>query len=207
MTAPIAQRHSVGAYAGVPLTNTRGELLGTLCAMDPEPQPESINESLPTIEMVGRMLSHVLESEQHRAEASHRAHHAEKKSLADPLTGLYNRRGWDRRLAAEASRALRYAQPTCVLAVDIDGLKQVNDQDGHAAGDAVLRRAADALCTALRNQDLVARVGGDEFLILGVACDADGGARGLQQRVTTALAQAKERPLRSASPSTARKKC
>ena len=146
------------------------------------------------------MLSHVLESEQRRAEASHRAHHAEKKSLADPLTGLYNRRGWDRRLAAEASRALRYDHPACVLAVDIDGLKQVNDlQDGHAAGDAVLRRAADALCVALRDQDLVARVGGDEFLILGVACDADGGL-GLRERVTTALTPSQGRRLGRSGP-------
>ena len=186
---PVDQSFPVGAYAGVPLLDTRGVLLGTLCAFDPEPQPDAVTDALPTIALVGRMLSHVIQSEQLRAEASDRARDAEAQALADPLTGLYNRRGWARRLATEESRTLRYEHPACVLAVDIDGLKQVNDRQGHAAGDAVLHRAAEAMRGALRDQDLVARVGGDEFLILGVACEPDG-ARGVRDRVTAALAEA-----------------
>jgi len=132
------------------------------------------------------MLGRVLESDRRGVELASRARRAENQALADPLTGLYNRRGWARRLAAEDSRCLRYGSLACVLAVDIDVLKAINDSQGHAAGDDVLRRAADAMRMALRDQDVVARVGGDEFLVLGVACDPDG-ARGLSQRIAKAL--------------------
>ena len=188
--APWSRRFTINAYAGVPLTDSNGVLMGTLSASDPAPQPDAVVAELPCLEFAGRMLSRVMESNRRGLALAVRAHHAEAQSLADPLTGLYNRRGWDRRLAAEASRSLRYDHPACVLAVDIDGLKQVNDRNGHAEGDAILRRAADAMCLALRDQDLIARVGGDEFLLLGVACDP-AGADGLLNRVTESLAQAK----------------
>lgn len=187
--APLARRFTIGAYAGVPLTDSDGKLLGTLSAFDPAPQPDAVAEELPTIEIVGRMLGRVLESDRRNVALASRARSAEDQALADPLTGLYNRRGWARRLAAEDSRCLRYVSPACVLAVDIDGLKKINDTRGHAAGDDVLLRAADAMRVALRDQDVLARVGGDEFLVLGVACDR-AGARSLSQRIAQALDQA-----------------
>ena len=187
--APIGKQVPIGAYAGVPLHHPDGSLFGTLCAIDPEPQPQRIAEELPLIELIARLLSRVLESEQRLLSEVRRANRAENQALCDPLTGLFNRRGWDRLLTTEASRCQRYASPACVVALDIDGLKAVNDTQGHAAGDAILRSAADALLTSVRHQDLVARVGGDEFLVLGVECDPEGAA-GLVQRITDGLAQA-----------------
>jgi len=187
--APIGQQVPIGAYAGVPLNHPDGSLFGTLCAIDPEPQPDQIADELSLIELIARLLSRVLESDQRLLEQARRADRAENQALCDPLTGLYNRRGWEKLLTAEASRCERYASPACVIAIDIDGLKTVNDTHGHAAGDAVLRSASDALLVSLREQDLIARVGGDEFFVLGVECNPQGAAS-LVDRIVSGLAQA-----------------
>jgi len=76
---------------------------------------------------------------------------------------LLNRRAWEKSLAAEEARARRYGSPTCVLVIDIDELKQINDSLDHAQGDVLLRDAAKSLKTAVRQNDVVARIGGDEF--------------------------------------------
>ncbi len=186
---PLAPHFAVRAYASVPLLSTDETLLGTLNAIAPNRQPPKVTDEAPTLAFVGRMLARVLESEIGYAEQGQIAQQALNDALSDSLTGLYNRRGWERRLTEEASRAHRHKSPICVLAVDIDGLKTINDTRGHAAGDAVLCRAANTMRAALRDQDVLARVGGDEFLVLGVACEPTG-LDGLLHRVTQALAQA-----------------
>jgi diguanylate cyclase (GGDEF)-like protein len=88
-------------------------------------------------------------------------------SDTDPLTGLANRRHFDRRLAEECARAMRHGTPLALLLFDIDHFKRYNDRHGHPAGDACLRRVADLLRgTARRPGDLVARWGGEEFAML-----------------------------------------
>ncbi|MBA4789761.1 MAG: sensor domain-containing diguanylate cyclase [Rhizobiales bacterium] len=87
----------------------------------------------------------------------------ERRSVTDELTGLYNRRGFFERAAK-----LDGADGIQVLFVDLDGLKAVNDRDGHAAGDDLLRRAGQCLTAAAAPGDLVARLGGDEFCMLVV---------------------------------------
>ena len=121
--APIGQQVPIGAYAGVPLNHPDGSLFGTLCAIDPKPQPDTIADELPLVELIARLLSRVLESDQRLLEQSRRADRAENQAMCDPLTGLYNRRGWDRLLASEQSRCQRYASPACVVSIDIDGLR------------------------------------------------------------------------------------
>lgn len=94
---------------------------------------------------------------------------AEIQAFTDPLTGLLNRRGFDlafgRALAAHAG-APATRQEFALLQLDLDWFKDVNDRFGHAAGDTVLRQIADILRRETRSEDVVARVGGDEFLIL-----------------------------------------
>ncbi len=89
-------------------------------------------------------------------------------SFHDPLTGLYNRTFFEEE-AARAGRSLRYV--VSVLVADLDGLKAVNDRLGHAAGDELIRHAANVLRAAFRLEDVVARVGGDEFAALMVGAD------------------------------------
>jgi diguanylate cyclase (GGDEF)-like protein len=92
----------------------------------------------------------------------------ELKRLAttDPLTELANRGAFQTRLRDEWRRASRYTSPLSLLLIDIDGLKRINDERGHAAGDRVLRIAAHAMKAAMRSTDFGARWGGDEFAII-----------------------------------------
>lgn len=93
-----------------------------------------------------------------------------KLAALDQLTGLYNRRSGEQRLAEEISRALRHGRPLTVLLIDLDNLKQINDRLGHAAGDFLLKQFADRLQRAIRGSDLAARLGGDEFMVLLPEC-------------------------------------
>ena len=92
----------------------------------------------------------------------------------DPLTGMYDRRSGEERLAAEISRAERFARPLTILLLDINGLKAINDEFGHAAGDELIRRFAERLNKAIRASDLAVRLGGDEFLVLLPECKING---------------------------------
>ncbi len=99
-----------------------------------------------------------------RAEEFHRL------ATIDPLTGLYNRRFAEQRLAAEAARSQRYGHHLTVIAFDVNNFKQINDQYGHPAGDEVLREFGKRLLAALRVSDFAVRMGGDEFLAILPEC-------------------------------------
>jgi diguanylate cyclase (GGDEF)-like protein len=89
-------------------------------------------------------------------------------STTDPLTGLANRRRLRSAFADELNRAARYDTPLSLLLVDLDRLKDINDRHGHADGDKALQLVAEALRRTCRATDLVARTGGDEFVVLAV---------------------------------------
>ena len=91
---------------------------------------------------------------------------AVRLSLTDGMTGLWNRRNFDLRLEAELSRAVRFSEPFAVVFVELDQMKLVNDRHGHQAGDTVLIELARRLTEAVREVDVVARWGGDEFTLL-----------------------------------------
>lgn len=187
--APIGAQVPIGAYIGAPLHSEDGSLFGTLCAIDPDRQPDAIANEQELVELLAALLSSLLQAELKADEAARRSERLEVEANTDTLTGLYNRRAWDRLLAREEDRCRRYGHPAHVLAIDLDGLKRVNDTRGHAAGDELIVRAAAALREAAREVDVVARIGGDEFAILAIECDANG-AQALMQRVRAALAAA-----------------
>ncbi|HUK31448.1 MAG TPA: GGDEF domain-containing protein, partial [Candidatus Acidoferrum sp.] len=99
-----------------------------------------------------------------RAEEFHRL------ATIDPLTGLYNRRFAEQRLAAEASRSHRHGNPLTVISFDLNNFKKINDKHGHPAGDEVLKTFADRLNSAIRVSDWAVRMGGDEFLAILPEC-------------------------------------
>jgi diguanylate cyclase (GGDEF)-like protein len=105
----------------------------------------------------------------------------------DGLTGLLNRRALTDRLESEIRRAQRHPEPLAVLAIDLDGLKRINDGHGHEAGDAALRRVSDALRSVCRVSDIVGRWGGDEFLLVAPG-GSSADARRVAERVREAVA-------------------
>jgi diguanylate cyclase (GGDEF)-like protein/PAS domain S-box-containing protein len=99
-------------------------------------------------------------------------------SLHDALTGAYNRGYFEEEMArAEVGRVF----PVSLIVVDVDGLKAVNDLQGHAQGDVLLQRAAELLRGTFRKEDAVARIGGDEFAVLLAGADAEAAARALER--------------------------
>jgi diguanylate cyclase (GGDEF)-like protein len=92
-------------------------------------------------------------------------------ATTDSLTGLLNSRAFDQRLRQEVARAARYGGPLALLILDLDGLKRINDRQGHLAGDRALQAVASAICDELRKVDIAARLGGDEFGVLAPRTD------------------------------------
>ena len=90
----------------------------------------------------------------------------EREAMTDPLTAVHNRRALEQALSRAASRAARDSHAYSVLLIDVDGLKRLNDRQGHAAGDRALRLIATATTEAIRGYDVVARYGGDEFVVV-----------------------------------------
>jgi diguanylate cyclase (GGDEF)-like protein len=88
------------------------------------------------------------------------------QARTDDLTGLFNRRHFHERMAAELTRARRLHEPVSLLLLDVDDFKAVNDLHGHPAGDAVLCDFADVLRGAVRGADVVCRTGGEEFALI-----------------------------------------
>lgn len=124
---------------------------------------DEITVQLAEIRRVGGALQNAMQ----RSDTARR--NAEQCSMTDPLTGLLNRRGFDQYAARAFSEARAQCKPVLLLFVDIDYMKQINDQGGHAAGDKAVLAAAEALRRSFRAVDVLARWGGDEFAVLSVA--------------------------------------
>ena len=186
--AAVARRlgMQVGAYVSVQLRGPGGELYGTLCAASPDRREDSLHDELPLLRTMAGLLGALLHQELRGQGEQRRAELAEHDAVRDGLTLLGNRRSWNGLLLREEARCRRYGTDAAVLVVDLDGLRRINDELGHDAGDAVLRRTALALTTCLRETDSVVRLGSDEFAALLVDAD-EGDARAAVARVRAAL--------------------
>lgn len=103
---------------------------------------------------------------QRTVELQHANQELERQASSDPLTGLLNRRGFDARLVTAVALAQRSGRPLSIITIDVDHFKRVNDTHGHEVGDNVLRNLAQQLKARLRVSDAVARLGGEEFVVL-----------------------------------------
>ncbi len=183
----VADQLPITSYLGIPICRGSGELFGTLCAIDPQPLDKNISRDLPELMEECRFLATILENELLAETLLREKKRAEFDSMTDGPTGLYNRRGWDLLLQAEEGRCKRYGHPSAVIVIDLDGLKKVNDEQGHDAGDALIQKAAQALAETIRSEDIAARLGGDEFAVLAVET-AEDSAQQLLERLEAALA-------------------
>lgn len=97
-----------------------------------------------------------------------------EQAITDGLTGLYNRRYFEEYISKEVTRSLRQNQPFSVIGIDLDFLKKINDEHGHAYGDLAIKTVADVLKNNARSVDIAARMGGEEFNILLPGIDSQG---------------------------------
>jgi diguanylate cyclase (GGDEF)-like protein len=95
------------------------------------------------------------------------------QATTDPLTGLFNRLKFDQTLSIEMSRSGRYGTPMCLVLYDVDHFKEVNDTYGHQVGDKVLTQLSGVVSGSIRDCDVLARWGGEEFVLMLPGCDAE----------------------------------
>ncbi|HEY7621005.1 MAG TPA: sensor domain-containing diguanylate cyclase [Solirubrobacteraceae bacterium] len=163
----------------VPLYGQTGEIVGRIWADDPA------DRLLPTASRLQALR--VFANQAMMAVIA--AGHVEQLRLQadrDPLTGLFNRRAFVRELDAEIERSRRYGRRLALAIGDLDGFKEINDSDGHPAGDRALEHVATLLGGAVRTSDAVFRIGGDEFALLLPETGASE-AREVAERVAQAI--------------------
>lgn len=187
--ASLRERLGIKAYIGIPLCAANGRFLGTLCAIDTEEHPELDESELPLLELLAAMLAGYFRSE---IEATDRARRDERfrfEAMTDALTHLPNRRAWEEKLDREENRSIRMGDSTFISVIGVGALAAVNARDGRSAGDELLRKTSLVLRYVVRNSDFVARIGSDQFAVLGIQCDSVE-PDDISDRIRTALAQA-----------------
>jgi two-component system, cell cycle response regulator len=140
-----------------------------------------------TCDSLTRTILEVMEKARLEAEERRQREEADKRADTDPLTGRYNRHYLGEMLENECRRAKRYGSPLSCLMVDLDGFKAINDKFGRLVGDSVLRQVAIVIENSVREIDIAARYGGDEFCVLAPETQLDG-AMQLAERLRFAIA-------------------
>ena len=160
INAPAVEDGPVRSYCGVPVFHPDGSIYGTICAID----TKHTNYKSALVKLLHHLsklitadLKMAEEAEQHR-----------QMALTDSMTGLLNRRGLDILGKQKLKDSKRYQDNIGILYFDIDNLKQVNDNHGHEFGDQCIQLLADILKSTIRESDLTARTGGDEFIVLAL---------------------------------------
>lgn len=184
---PDGSQPALGGIRAFPLWSGDG-LFGAVCALPDTPEEEAgLTETEPMVRLTVELLTSVLGLDLDRSRLQRRLDAAESAALSDALTGLGNRRAFDRAIEREEARCSRFGHHAGVVVLDLDDLKVTNDTWGHEAGDDMIRRAAEGIRTTLRTADQAFRTGGDEFALLLPEVSPDGLDR-LCDRLAEALA-------------------
>lgn len=153
----------IASYVSVPVRLSSGELWGTLCGADDVSRPRAASH-LPLLGLFSRLIAAEVERSAAVQQAQQEAALARRQASTDTLTGCATRVTVEPWLLQALGRLGR-EEVVATLFVDVDAFKLVNDRHGHATGDAVLAALGDRLRSVGRADDLVARIGGDEFLV------------------------------------------
>jgi diguanylate cyclase (GGDEF)-like protein/PAS domain S-box-containing protein len=154
---PLPQNHWVKSYIGVPL-KVHGRVIGFISLFSGTVNFYSINDA-ERLKPFANQAAISFENARLYSET-------QLKADTDELTGLKNRRSFFEMGSREIERAIRFKHPLAALMIDLDNFKDVNDNFGHPVGDRLLKELADVFKGKLRNVDLIARYGGDEFIVL-----------------------------------------
>jgi diguanylate cyclase (GGDEF)-like protein len=176
----VTQAPNLRFYAGAPLINLQGYALGTIAVADTVPRRFTPQEG----EILKDFSKLVVSTLEHRSKASQ----YQKLALTDQLTGLPNRSNFERTLDLQIAHSSRTGDPFSLFYMDLNQFKMVNDTYGHAAGDEVLARVAQAMLSQLRAGDMLARLGGDEFGMI-VRGSAEETSQPLMQRISEVVAK------------------
>lgn len=179
-----AQDLGIATFFSIPVRLTDGSLFGTLCATSRARQSYNI-EGEQVMNLFANLISHYVEKETlvQQLRAANVA--LEMHSYTDELTGLPNRRSLFKHLAAQFSQAREQQRSVLLIFIDLDDFKAINDRFGHPCGDSFLIQIGERLAARVRSSDIVGRLGGDEFLIVGPGTDSAD-----QQEYIAALRQA-----------------
>ncbi len=157
----------IRTYLSSPVRTPSGSLYGTLCGASAERKP-LVEGAEQLIGFFARLIAEHVEREQLLLQLQRANDELSRQALCDPLTGLPNRRALMQELTRLFSLSDRVGHPVLIAFIDLDGFKQINDTHGHEAGDRLLTTMARQLGSALRSGDMLARMGGDEFVAVGM---------------------------------------
>lgn len=183
-TPLVSGAPDVRFYAGAPLLTQDGHRLGTICVLDRKPRSLSAEQRARLADLAAIAVDEM--------ELRLKNRRLVELTRTDPLTGIHNRTHFLEAAETERVRANRYSRPFSILSFDIDHFKKVNDSWGHAAGDAVLIGLVREAEAQLRRQDVLARMGGEEFAVLMPETNREGGEV-IAERLRARIEQARFR--------------
>ncbi|MFI5426855.1 diguanylate cyclase [Aeromicrobium sp. UC242_57] len=164
--ADLPDAVAVRSYAGSPITDDDGTVFGTLCGVGSEPLGRADEVDTDLVQLMSELLSSQLAMARAADRGRRAAEIAEALAHTDLLTGLVNRRGWDLLVNDAQQRVDSYGDLVAIGVIDLDGLKTVNDTEGHQAGDGCWPGQVRHCRPSSLPINRIARYGGDEFAIL-----------------------------------------